>query len=574
MQRAATLAHRLSSAAALGAAFIGATVFLGYALHVDAMQRLFFGNIHMLPNSSVAFMLASASLWLQREPGVRGVQRSVAWALAALVLAIGVLTLLERTADFDFGIDRLFFLGTLQSLPYRPLGRMATNSAVAFTLAGIALLTLDRHVAWRRPSNWCGTIGLAIATIALVGYLYDARAMYEMDAAAAMAISTVLGFLSIHLGILFARPASNGVALLLSGTSGGLIARRFGLAVMTVPLLLGWLHIRAREANVVGRETATAILMVAMMVILLGIVLRVASLVHYGELARQAVLDRESKAREEAERANRAKDDFLAVMSHELRTPLHAIIGYGSLLGQGIAGPVTEAQTTQLARIGASARHLLSLIDEVLTLSRIAVGEEPVTRTLVSVASVCDDAATMVEPQAVSKGLQFDIALPPPSLVIETDEGKLRQVLVNVLGNAVKFTDKGAVRLRVVADDAARSITFEVEDTGVGIAPAHLDKVFDSFWQVDQARTRRVGGVGLGLHVTRQLVRLLGGEITVRSREHAGSVFTVRLPRASNGGHAIPTASVVAFEGAHETSPRGDSHLRAAQTGSMFASDG
>ena len=152
-------------------------------------------------------------------------------------------------------------------------------------------------------------------------------------------------------------------------------------------------------------------------------------------------------------------------------------------------------------------------------------------RTMVSVADVCNRAATMVEPQARAKGLQFDVQLPSPTLMVETDPGKLCQVLVNVLGNAVKFTDRGVVRLRVIADETDDSIAIEIEDTGLGIAPTHLDRVFDHFWQVDQAPSRRAGGVGLGLHITRQLVRLLGGDVSVRSTVGEGSCFTVCLPR-------------------------------------------
>ena len=112
-----------------------------------------------------------------------------------------------------------------------------------------------------------------------------------------------------------------------------------------------------------------------------------------------------------------------------------------------------------------------------------------------------------------------------------TDPGKLRQALVNLLGNAVKFTDRGAVRLRVEVDGATDTVCFEVQDTGLGIAPAHLERVFESFWQADQGLSRRAGGLGLGLHVTRELVRLLGGDVTVQSDLGAGSRFVIRLPR-------------------------------------------
>ena len=536
VDRSDLIASRITASAAVVACAIGLIVITGWAADVDAMRRLVFGSIHMLPNTAVGFVAAAAALWLQRRPGVAGPRaRWTARVLAAAVLALGGLTFGERVFGWDFGIDRLLFPDLLRRHPYRPLGRMATNSTVAFTLAGAALLTIDVVTRrGRRPGQWLATLGLGIASLALVGYLYDTQVLYSFDSAAAMALATAIAFVAIHLGILFARPAG-GASLLLSQYGGGILARRLLAAVLLVPLVLGWMFIRARYAEIVSREVGIAILVVAVIAILLAVSLRAASLVQTVDRARQATLEREAAAREEAESANRAKNDFLAVMSHELRTPLNAIIGYGSLLAEGIPDAVTDAQRQQLSRIASSARHLLALIDEVLTLSRIELGEERVVPTKVAVAAVVEEAAAMVEPQARAKGLRFDVEQPDASLTLETDAKKLRQALVNLLGNAVKFTDRGGVRLRVAAerdgDNGGDMVLLAVEDTGLGIAAEHLDRVFDSFWQVDQARSRRAGGVGLGLHVTRQLTRLLGGEVSVRSTVGEGSCFVLRVPR-------------------------------------------
>jgi signal transduction histidine kinase/CHASE3 domain sensor protein len=233
-------------------------------------------------------------------------------------------------------------------------------------------------------------------------------------------------------------------------------------------------------------------------------------------------------ARLEAETASRAKSEFLAVMSHELRTPLAAIIGYEELLFDGITGPVNEGQRMQLARIKASATHLLSLIDEVLTLSRVEAGREVTHPERIPVLAALHEASMITEPLAHEKGLTLDVTRASGELEVWADPTKLRQILLNLLTNAIKFTDAGSVVLESRRADGAVEII--VRDTGIGIAPADHDRVFDTFWQVEQKSTRKVGGTGLGLSVSRRLARLMNGELTVQSALGEGSTFTLRLP--------------------------------------------
>jgi signal transduction histidine kinase len=216
-------------------------------------------------------------------------------------------------------------------------------------------------------------------------------------------------------------------------------------------------------------------------------------------------------------------------MSHELRTPLNAIIGYQSLLADGVTGPVSDSQRRQLERIGTSAHHLLSLIDEVLTLSRVEAGKESIHADTVDVAVVLDEAVSIIEPLANQKHLEFVVIGPTSPITFNTDGGKLRQAILNLLSNAVKFTGRGSITLRAsaVGDD----VQFEVRDTGIGIAPEHLERVFEPFWQVEASTTRTASGTGLGLAVTRRLILLLGGTVTVQSAVGEGSTFTIRLPR-------------------------------------------
>jgi PAS domain S-box-containing protein len=236
----------------------------------------------------------------------------------------------------------------------------------------------------------------------------------------------------------------------------------------------------------------------------------------------------ERRARGEAEAANQAKSDFLAIMSHELRTPLTAVVGYTELLSDEVVGPVNETQRDHLARVRASSEHLLMLIEDILSYARIEAGRELVRIEDFGLAALLEQASVIIRPLAEKKSLEFTLAGGNARAVMRSDPQKVRQIIINLLANAVKFTTKGSVRLGArVYDDR---VAFEVADTGPGIAREHLDRVFDAFWQVDQRMTRKSGGTGLGLSVARQLARLLGGDVSVRSTTGEGSVFTVDLP--------------------------------------------
>jgi PAS domain S-box-containing protein len=236
----------------------------------------------------------------------------------------------------------------------------------------------------------------------------------------------------------------------------------------------------------------------------------------------------EQNARAEAERANRVKSDFLATMSHELRTPLNAMMGYADLLLAGIPEPIPPAAGRKVERIGISARHLLGLIEEILTFSRLEAGEERVEAAPVDLGALLEEVMALTEPLAAARGLLFTVHAPALPESMESDARKIRQVLINVLGNAIKFTDSGEVSLGV--ETVGGDVLFRVADTGLGIAPEHLESIFEPFWQAHGGSTRTAGGTGLGLSVTRRLARLMGGDVVASSEAGRGSTFVVRLP--------------------------------------------
>ena len=243
---------------------------------------------------------------------------------------------------------------------------------------------------------------------------------------------------------------------------------------------------------------------------------------------RAAIAADNARLYQEAQQANRAKSDFLAVMSHELRTPLNAVIGYSDLMLIGVPVAIPEQAASHVHRIRASAQHLLRLIEEILTYTRIEAGRERLDLKLFDPATVVHQVVSTVTAILQSSDVDLQCELPTRSIEIRSDPAKLEQILLNLLSNAVKFTAQGAVGIRLRYDDTTAH--FEVWDTGIGISPAQIERVFEPFWQVEQSRTRRAEGTGLGLTVARRLTQLMGGEILVESAPNQGTRFRVSIP--------------------------------------------
>ena len=231
-------------------------------------------------------------------------------------------------------------------------------------------------------------------------------------------------------------------------------------------------------------------------------------------------------ARDAAEAASRAKSRFLAVVSHELRTPLTAVTGYTDIMLEGLAGKLNEQQTTFMRRINSAAWHLISVIEGILTFSRAEAGREEIRLQEVDVKALTDETVALLAPLAQKKSLQMEVRVPTEPLLVHTDAGKLRQILLNLIGNAVKFSETGTVDVDVQKVDSRLRIS--VHDEGPGIPADRLEEIFEPFTQL--ARANVVGGTGLGLSATRMLAQLLGGSVTVTSEVGRGSTFVVDLP--------------------------------------------
>jgi len=270
------------------------------------------------------------------------------------------------------------------------------------------------------------------------------------------------------------------------------------------------------------------------------------------EVERTALLANAERARQEAEAANGAKNEFLATMSHEIRTPINAILGYAQLLDMGLAGSVSAEQRQQLDRLRRSAAHLLQLVNELFDLGAVDAGGMRLERELALVDDVVEDALAIGRPLAFARGIRIETeGCGDRHLFYVADTGRVRQILVNLLSNAVKFSAPGA-RIMLKCETTApptdvatspdrRYIAIRVSDSGVGVSEEQLDSIFDPFVQGDSGTTRAWGGSGLGLTISRRLARLMGGDITVTSAVGHGSAFTLWLP-AGDDQSLIETA--------------------------------
>jgi signal transduction histidine kinase len=231
---------------------------------------------------------------------------------------------------------------------------------------------------------------------------------------------------------------------------------------------------------------------------------------------------------EELALASQHKSQFLANMSHELRTPLNAILGYAELLVDGIYGALPEKAQGVLERVQNNGKHLLALINDVLDLAKIEAGQLTLTIEDYSLPELVKTVVTATEPLASAKGLKFTTSIGEPLPTGRADARRLAQVLLNLVGNAIKFTDTGEVEIRAAA--VRGQFVLSVRDTGPGIADADQDRIFGEFQQIENADTRKKGGTGLGLAISKRMVEMQGGMISVESRLGEGSTFRVVLP--------------------------------------------
>jgi len=662
----------LARACAEAAAFLGIAVLAGWAFDLPLLRSGMSGAVTTKANSAVCFFLAGLGARLLASRRTGGRARFIAKAAGATVALVGFLTLVEYVVGVNLEIDQVILREQPGAAGTFYTGRMAPNSALAFVLVGLALALSD--VETKRGSRPSQLLALAAGLVplqAVIGYAYGVEPLRGLAAYTRVSFFGGIGFALLVTAVLCARPESGLMRVFTAPGLAGFMARRLTVAVLVIPIGLGWIFLVAglragqyeallgasfvvisavvvaaavvywnaqalaeleaermkaedteRQQREWLRTTLAAIgdAVVATDVVgtvtllnpvaenlagvgpdavgrplsevfravdeetrqpiedpiaralreggpvplpararlvsrrgaeypvggsaapirgeggeILGVALVFSDMTERRrhEAERAALFVRERDARAEAERASRAKDEFIATVSHELRTPLNAVLGWARLLRSGRLDAAATARAIEA--IERSATTQAQIVDDLLDVSRIVRGELKLDVRDVDLAAAVEAAADTVRPAATAKSISLSLDLAPGAGAVRGDPARLQQVVWNLLANAIKFTPAGG-RVDVRVARHVDRVRLEVTDNGPGIDAGFLPHLFERFRQADSSPTRTHGGLGLGLAIVRHLVEAHGGAVAAESGgKGKGAHFTVDLPLPPTG---------------------------------------
>jgi signal transduction histidine kinase len=518
-------------AAGASVSTISLVALLGWVFGTDVFAWV--GMVSLVPHMAAALLaLGTAVLLLVDRPGRVAVLG--ARTIAVLVLVAGALALMEYVAPGIMGVAPAPAPG--EGPPFRPW-RMEPASAVGIVLlaASLALYDLASKRAHRAAEALVVVVGV-IAFERIFEHAFDIDRLYGLGTLPRMPVHTAIALLALSVGAILLRTERGWARILVDPGAAGVTLRRLIPVSLAAPLIVGWFIHMGVTMGLLAPVTGLKLLVSSIGVLLLSAVAWTTRELHRIDHERMSLIRSEREARDEAEEASRAKSDFLGVMSHELRTPLNSVIAYADLLDSGIKGPLNEDQLRYVDRIRVGGSHLRAMIDELLQFTRARQGAIRVEMRQVDAVELAREALAVVDHEV--DAVELCPQLPDDSVGVVTDPDKVLHVLVNFLGNALKFTTEGRVGLRLRCESGR--VLYEVWDTGPGIPKEDLHRIFQEFAQLDTGVNGRKG-VGLGLAISRAYAEAIGGRVEVDSWVGRGSVFRLVLPE-QGGSEAVPRA--------------------------------
>ena len=550
--------RRVVTACGAAATVLGVIVLLGWLTGSAPLKGFLSNRVTMKPNTAVCLVLCGFALWA----GARWYR--TARAATVLALLIATATGAQYLFNFNLGLDMLLFADDMQPVNTTYPGRMSPNVAMGLVaIAGALILSWGGGFARTAAQAVALALGLG-AHLALVAYCLGAPSSWDIAFFTGMSLPTALGFELLAFGIFFSRSEHGLAAVVTSPLTGGWMARRLLPAALAIPPVVGWLLFTGASHDFFSSAFGYALQVSTSVLLLVFLISATARVANREDLARReleyerarllgqvrlqaAELERRVTERTaelsvahaqasasalEAQRANHAKGEFLALVSHEIRTPMNGIIATAGLLAESASTP---EQREAAIVIRASGHALLSLVDDLLDYAKIEAGRLELELAEMSPGQCLEAAVQLHRAAAQRKNLtltgRLDPAVPP---LVVGDSARVNQIIGNLLSNAIKFTDRGEIEATLGVDGEAEAdrvtLVCRVRDTGIGLTPEQCGRLFQPFVQAERSTARRYGGTGLGLAISRRLADLMGGQITVESAPGAGATFTLRFP--------------------------------------------
>jgi signal transduction histidine kinase len=522
---------------------LSALILAGWSLNSSVLKSGIPGQAATQPLLAMSFLICGLSLGLSTAPrGFPDVLMRVG-VLAVLVLVVA--TFWQNALDTDWGLDRFFFTDAVvheQSGPYLRAGRPAASALITLALwCCCVLLVRTTSRLGTTLYVWFATAGSLFAATVLLAYAFSLHSLYAMGLYAQVGLNTGLCLAVLFAGVLLRRADLGWMSLLIDDSVGAVSTRRLLLWTVSLLIVLTAIVQLGSSQSLYGAEFEITLVTIGSIGLLCAGLLSHARRLNELDRSRRGVANELRMAEEGLARADRHKDEFLAVLAHELRNPL-APLRNGIEIVRQMSGP-DRALTRTVEMMTRQMNHLVRLVDDLLDVSRITHGAFELRRQRVTLQDVVERGVESCRPFIDALGHQLVVNMTDERIVVDGDPNRLVQVMSNLLSNSAKYTDRGGhieVNLKREHGDAVVAIT----DSGIGIAPDSLEQIFEMFAPMQPDRRRSEGGLGIGLALARNLVQMHGGKLTAHSHgPGTGSTFIMSLPEAQEAARGSPAGS-------------------------------